>query len=195
MTILNIIQEAAECLTLDRLAAAARLTSNQTANLSPHEAREFDILFQCTRAVIDEIGREYMPLTITVPVQTNTEGVVEHRTMPHRVLEIISVKSIAGQKLSFLREVDRIRVANITTFTTILVTYKYTPQPQSLTSRVEFDGTRIGRRLIAFGVAAEFCIRQGLIDEAALWDRRYKDALLAALRPLREKRVKARRFK
>ena len=196
MTILSIIQEAAECLTLDRLAGAARLTSNNTAGLSEHEAREFDILVQCARAVIDEIGREYKPLTTTITIVTTSNGVIEHRQMPHTVLEVISVKSFnAGNPISFLRGADRILIANITSMVPVVITYKYTPRPQLVTSRVDFEGTRISNRLIAFGVAAEFCIRQGLLDEASLWDRRYKDALLAAARPLREKRVKARRFK
>ncbi|MBQ7227963.1 MAG: hypothetical protein IJX05_06155 [Clostridia bacterium] len=43
----------------------------------------------------------------------------------------------------------------------------------------EFYG--ISDRVIAYGVAAEYCITQGL-DEAELWDERYKSALAMAKR-------------
>lgn len=37
-------------------------------------------------------------------------------------------------------------------------------------------------RLFAYGIAAEYCLACGLFEEAAVWDKKYKDALTAAYR-------------
>lgn len=49
----------------------------------------------------------------------------------------------------------------------------------------------ISERVLAYGVAAEYCITEG-IDEAVTWDKRYKDALAAA--PKQSRTVKPRKF-
>ena len=53
----------------------------------------------------------------------------------------------------------------------------------------EFCG--ITPRVLAYGVAAEYCITEG-IDEAVTWDKRYKDGIAAAKRS--PKSIKSRRF-
>lgn len=51
--------------------------------------------------------------------------------------------------------------------------------------------TGISNRVLAYGVAAEYCITEGS-DDAVTWDERYKAALSLAKRP--SLRLKARRF-
>ena len=50
---------------------------------------------------------------------------------------------------------------------------------------------KIDARVIGYGIAAEYCIINGL-DDALLWDKRYKDALKRAARTVGERRVKRR---
>ncbi len=49
----------------------------------------------------------------------------------------------------------------------------------------------ISPRVLAYGVAAEYCVTEGL-DEAETWDKRYKSALSLAARP--KINIKARRM-
>lgn len=56
-------------------------------------------------------------------------------------------------------------------------------------SEAEFYG--ISPRVLSYGIAAEYCVTEGL-DEAETWDKRYKSALsLAAHRKIK---IKARRM-
>lgn len=53
----------------------------------------------------------------------------------------------------------------------------------------EFYG--ISPRVLAYGIAAEYCVTEGL-DEAETWDNRYKSAISLAARP--KIKIKARRM-
>lgn len=53
----------------------------------------------------------------------------------------------------------------------------------------EFYG--VSERVLAYGVAAEYCVTEGL-DEAVTWDARYKDGIAAAARP--KTKIAARRM-
>ncbi|MCL2847579.1 MAG: hypothetical protein FWE13_02355 [Firmicutes bacterium] len=191
MTILNIVELSAEMLTLERIVEAIK--NPQEVSLLSHEQREFDILVQSARTVIDEIGREYAPLTKISRINVSNRGIIPFSAFPLPVLEVRRVSN-GITSMRFTQSLDGIVVD--TPFGAELdITYTYAPQPACNTTPLEWENGRIGLRLIAFGTVAEYCIRLGMIDEAVLWDRRYKDALLAMARPLREKRVRQRRFK
>lgn len=68
--------------------------------------------------------------------------------------------------------------------------YVTPPQATSLWEE-EAAFTGISARVLAYGVAAEYCVTEGL-DEAELWDGRYKSALSLAVRP--RVRIKERRM-
>lgn len=174
--------------------------------LSTHDASELQILRDSSVAVVDEIAREYMPLQTTevvnlnfgTPFDINAIGNARLNLsqLRRQALEILSVEH-NGKPVRFTRFNDRIEFVNKPRnwIAVLTVTYVFAPRPQNFITTLEFSGTRISARLVSFGIAAEYCIRNGMTDEAILWDRRYKDALLAATRPKREVKIKPRRFK
>jgi len=189
MTLFNCIEFAAECLNLEQIAESIRDTS---VVLAPHERREFDILTHSAKAVIDEIGREYTPLigTDRINVLANQRRIL-FSALPRTVVEILEVRHL-NREVRFTRYADRIELESAGWH---YVRYSYAPRAAQLTTRLEWENGRISIRLIAFGICAEYCMRNGMMDEAVMWDRRYKDALLAAMRVKREHRIPARRFK
>ncbi|MBR6788460.1 MAG: hypothetical protein IKM44_01485 [Clostridia bacterium] len=66
-----------------------------------------------------------------------------------------------------------------------------TPPIAMSVNEAEADFYGVSPRVMAYGVCAEYCITQGL-DEAELWDGRYKDALSLIKR--KSRRIPGRRF-
>ena len=51
---------------------------------------------------------------------------------------------------------------------------------------------KISARILAYGVASEYCFLEMLYDDATLWENRYKNALLCAQRKKGELKLKKR---
>ena len=175
-------------------------TANHGVELSEHDQTELQILRDSATSVIDEIGREYYPLTRTFKlvadnIAQNVDSIALS-SLPDLALEILSVK-INDRAIEFRRIDDRIEFFGTAIFSNdnLSITYLYAPKIIDFAKPSPYNATRISLRLIGFGVVAEYCMRSGMIDEAVLWDRRYKDALLAAVRVKREFRVRQRRFR
>ena len=62
----------------------------------------------------------------------------------------------------------------------------------TFTSLAENFGGKISARVIAYGVASEYCFLEMLYDDATLWESRYKNALLVASRKKGEIQLKKR---
>ena len=62
------------------------------------------------------------------------------------------------------------------------VCYSYIPTDKDFFDDLDFCGTKASDRVFAYGTAAEYCLVTGNYDEALMWERRYKDALMVATR-------------
>ena len=52
------------------------------------------------------------------------------------------------------------------------ITYAYVPKADALADEFDFDNGKINPRTVGYGIAAEYCIRQGESSDAVLWDAR-----------------------
>ena len=50
--------------------------------------------------------------------------------------------------------------------------------PLEKQNEIECFSNKITEKVFAFGVAMEYCFIQGLYDDAQIWEKRFKDALL-----------------
>lgn len=188
MTVKDCIRYAAESLALDGIAAALAAGGNP-GNLPAADERELNALLLCANAVIGEIACEYVYLTRTQQMAAADRKIL-YSEFPRDVVEVLEVKK-DGKKTAFRKIYGGIQTGTDGVFS---VTYAYAPLAAALSDTLEFESAKINPRNIGYGIAAEHCIRTGMADDAALWDKRYKDSLAAAVRNRREQRVKPRRF-
>lgn len=76
--------------------------------------------------------------------------------------------------------------------TNVEISYKVYPKTLDVNSMAENFGGKISARVIAYGVASEYCFLEMLYDDATLWESRYKNALLVASRKKGELKLKKR---
>jgi hypothetical protein len=188
MKIKDCIRFAADALTMGEL---SKLLQGAAA-LSGGPKTEYEELLPCVRAVVGEIVSEYTKVIKSDAVNASG-GLLHYKNFTAPPLEVLSVT--AGKSpVSYQTEYGGVRPVGVSTgrFT---VTYGYIPVISDGSEAGEFENPKINERVVGLGVAAEYCIRTGLTEEAVLWDRRYKDALTAAAHTTRGRKVKARAWR
>ena len=158
------------------------------AESTPQVQRETELLLRCYNIVENEIALDYLPLT------AEESFIAENGTIPYTAFSRfpVSVSAVTdeyGNALPYyvFPEYLKVRTGKA------VVAYSYAPAVKSLSDECEYR-TGVSARLIAYGVACEYCLVDGRYEEAVTWDKKYKDALLCAASAVRPRVVRSRRW-
>jgi len=190
MTILEAVKQSAFNLQLENIANIN--SESEVGGLNDSDKLEFDNLIRCAHQVLKEIAAEYVPL-VTNQSFNLTNNEIDFKDFCKPILEVIRV-SFNGKRIPFVSFHDRIELG-IKGGGNFTVEYAYDIDfNHDLNAELDYKSKKVSVRLLGFGIAAEYCLINGMNDEAILWDRRYKDALGAAVSQRKEKKVKVRRW-
>ncbi|MCL2675201.1 MAG: hypothetical protein FWE84_01230 [Firmicutes bacterium] len=166
--------------------AAGYLGLRETADAYKSGSAPDDGFLAYARDVVAEICADYYPLKIAERVTADENGLIPLNELSKPVIDVFRVIK-NGFSALFLIKYDRIEV-NFGGECT--VEYSYMPVLSGLDSELPFS-SRIDERVVAYGIAAEYALLN-CPEDAAMFDKRYKDALSKALIQKSEKRVKGR---
>ncbi len=147
------------------------------------------MLVDCFNCVEKELALDYLPLWAEERVGVE-DGCVAYEELSRRPARIKAVKSAQGTAIGFELFPDHIRVQ---TDGVVVVRYSYIPEDKGADVDVEYQ-SRVSESVLAYGVAAEYCVRSGLYEEAAVWDKKYKEGIAAACEITRGKWMRSRRW-
>jgi len=150
---------------------------------------ELKSLLRCYRLVENEIALDYFPLKCTETV-TLQNGAVEYAVFRHSPVRILRVTA-AGRDVPFCT--DALSLSVETDIPSVTVHYCYVPDAGEWTGDVPFGGA-VSARLLSFGIACEFCLGAGQYSDAAMWEKRYREALQAANIVRRKLGMRSRRW-
>ena len=168
----------------DAAAAIADGTYAQDGELS----RMAECALHCYNAVEDELARGFFPL-VKEEELTAEGGRIYYSSFagtPVKILAVISDKGQVGCRIcpKYIEVKDG----------TYTVRYTCCPAKKQLDSPSDYSGYPVGERLMAYGVAAEFCLIYGNFEESECWENRYRDEI-ERLRPHEHPRdIRARRW-
>lgn len=156
-------------------------------SLTENEQKDVSKMVECLNYITEELATEYIPITKTKQLEL-TDGSIKLSDIDNNLQEIISVKTLTGKTLRYAVSTEKmICLAN-----KVEITYKVYPETISLEGNAENFGGKLSARVIAYGVASEYCFLEMLYDDATLWESRYKNALLIAQRKKGEIKLKKR---
>lgn len=136
--------------------------------------QEVDALLQCFNAVEKEIAVDYLPLYNEDTLSTPT-GTVFYTTLSRKPVRILGIQDGKGNSLEYTIFPEYIK----TQCGEICVRYTYMPEEKMLYADSDFH-LQASEKLLAYGVALEYCLMRGKFEEAELWDKKYKTALKMA---------------
>lgn len=166
------------------------LLSNEQQSLNAEQLAEAQkqsrLLQRCANLVVSEIAAEYVPLKAEQNFTTE-DGNIRYSLFEKKPVNIYSVKK-SGFSCRFKLYPSEI----ITESGSVTVSFSYMPDNAEADGELEFEEGKINSRIIAYGTAAEYCIISGMYEEAVIWDKRYKDSLLCAVKSQKPIQIRER---
>ena len=157
---------------------------------STNAKEQVDMLLTCFNIVENELALDYVPL-ITEENFSIVSGKIPYSLLKQDVVRIVHVKGADGEYLPFRIFAQYLEVGEGRK--EITVQYAYTPKAKTIDQDSEFkSGASV--RLMAYGVAAEYCVAMGMCTEAAIWDKKYKECIAAARSVGRKDSMPSRRW-
>ena len=143
-------------------------------------------LLRCFNLVENEVALDYLPLLAEEEMTSDT-GAIEYAALSREAVRVLSVRDEWGNEVPFTLFPDYLK----TQPNKVCVRYTYLPKPKTLEDKSDFT-LNASVRLFACGVAAEYALANGLFEEAAVWDKKYKDAIKAAYSSKPARRIRSR---
>ncbi len=146
-----------------------------------------DKMVKCLNLITSEIASDYLPIIKEKEIIFNN-GEIDALSIDENIQEIISIKNKFGKNLRYKYVNDKI----ICLTTNAIVTYKVYPKEVTFDDDAENFGERLSARVLAYGVASEYCYLEMLYDDASIWESRFKNALIINTRKKGEVKLKKR---
>lgn len=195
MTVKDVVELSAVYLQLEDVlstsdfASSINAITNSALEVSEITQRNLNLLIRCTDLTLKEIATDFLPLKKKVIINTNDKK-LEYADFASPVLKIIEVKK-HGKKIDFKLFSTYIELSQSGE---IEVVYNALPASvSSLAANIDEVANIVEPRILAYGVAKEYCYISSLYDEGAMWEEKFKNAL-ASLTKSRVTKVKARRW-
>ena len=142
-------------------------------------------LLHCFNAVEDELSRGFFPLCREETLVCSG-GRIYFTDFSRTPVKVVSVKR-NGRAARYVIEPEYITAAD----GSYTVKYEYCPARKQLDGESDYPGYPVGERLLACGVAAEYCLIEGAVEESESWESRYRGEI-ERLRPYAKGVIPAR---
>lgn len=149
--------------------------------------KQAELLLTCFNFVENELALDYIPL-IKEEAFTPNGGKISYSDFSSSIVRILRVeangKAVPFRLFAAYMEADE---------RSVVVRYAYTPTEKAADGESEYR-TGVSERLIAFGMAAEYCTALGRYEEAGIWDKKYKEGIEAIKKIGTKRKLPSRRW-
>ncbi len=151
-------------------------------------AGETERLLDCFNLVENELALDYLPLYAEEELESDS-GAVYYSELSKRVVRVLRVADEGGNALAFKLFPEYLKTQG----GKIKVAYTYAPNAKGIEDESDYI-LQASVRLFAYGIAAEYSLAVGAFEDAAVWDKKYKDAIAAAYRAKPSRKLRSRRW-
>ena len=145
-------------------------------------------LLKCFNLVENEVALDYLPLLAEEEIESDA-GAIYYASLSREVVRVLGVRDEWGNEVPFTLFPEYLK----TQPQKVCVRYSYLPAAKNFEDKSDFT-LNASVHLFACGVAAEYALANGLFEEAAVWDKKYKDAIKAAYCSKPPRRIRSRRW-
>ena len=134
------------------------------------------------------LALDYVPLHAEDEVYS-MEGRVDFSALGNSPVRILGVTDLYGEPLAYTVYAKYLK----TTPGVVKVQYTYTPREKGLDDECDFD-LLSSDSILVYGMLSEYCLAEGLVAEAAEWERKWKDLIATIYHTEKCKRLTSRRW-
>ncbi len=154
----------------------------------PDGITEVNALLRCFNLVENELAIDYLPLYAEEEIYSAT-GAIYFSVFSKPVVRVIHVVDESGNDAPFKLFPKYLKTQG----GKVVIRYTYTPKEKTVDGESDFPAN-VSLRLFAYGIAAEYSLASGMFEDAAIWEKKYKDAITAAYRVSPCRRIRSRRW-
>lgn len=148
------------------------------------------LLLKCFNLIENEVAIDYLPLKNSEKLPFE-QGELPYTKLSRPPVHLYRVIDAGGYDLRFKSYPDRIVLEEPVPAATVV--YAYAPHEKTAEDDSDFP-SGVSARLFAYGTAAEYLLARGKYREAALFDRKYREALTAAAGVRKKLSMRTRRW-
>ena len=145
-------------------------------------------LLRCFNLVENELALDYLPLHAEEELETET-GAIFYSELSRPIVRVLRVLDESGTSIAFKLFPDYLKTAS----GKVCIRYTYTPTEKDMEGTSDFQ-TLVSPRLMAYGMVSEYQLANGAFEDAAVWDKKYKDAIKATYKKERCVKIASRRW-
>lgn len=150
-----------------------------------HQAEQ---LLACFHVAESSLAMDYLPLRAEDEVYSTT-GRVEFSKLTYSPVRILEVTDTRGNPQAYTLYSTYLK----TSAGVVLISYTYTPNLKTAEEECDFD-LSVASSVLVYGLLAEYCLGEGLTEEAAAWDKKRKDSMESIYHTAKCKRLSSRRW-
>ncbi|MBE5738283.1 MAG: hypothetical protein E7354_00910 [Clostridiales bacterium] len=155
---------------------------------SLEDTKELDDLIVATNMAINNISANYISVCERKKISSN-DGIVYFSDLTYK--PVIQVKKVLkdGKPIRFRVHNDCIELGE----GQYEIVYSYFPDIVTMSDDIDYF-PQLSELIFSYSVVAEYLFLKGQIDDAYMWDKRFKSCLLSIKRPCRNIMLPKRRW-
>ncbi|MBO5927867.1 MAG: hypothetical protein J6Q32_03345 [Clostridia bacterium] len=173
MTIKSVVKTAA--VMLKKECAVKYLETNE---VEQDALETVDILTRCASLVINELACSYIPLVKEEEI-VEENGKIYFSSLSDNPLKIIDVLGEENQSVSFAHKPEYI----VAKSKAKKIRYSYSPSNFNLEDKTGYLESDVPERVIAYGVAAEYCLIVHAFTESVNFHKRFIESIEEIVKP------------
>ena len=188
LNVKNVIESATKMLGIDELGDLS-----STSSLDDRAQKILNDLIYCFNEVYQELLTDYFPIVIEEEMTLDKTRRVVFENLNNHILRLYAILDENYQNLSYvvLSSFARLNCP----IKKVIVRYSYLPAlASSLNDELDCANIGITERIMALGVSAEYCLYRGKMNEASIFEQKYKNSIESAKLPTKRMYVKSRKW-
>lgn len=137
------------------------------------------------------VASSYIELINVKDVMPDKDGKINYIDIDENgVIEIKNITSNSGEKIAFKCMPSGVVLDNDTL---CKIEYSYFPSRVIFEDNIDYF-SKLNKYIFAMGVVSEYLYLKGNIDDAYMWDKRFKNSIMNIVRPRRSITIPERRW-
>jgi len=162
---------------------------NNEIELTTDIQEELNNLLLAVNMTNNNIATHYIELIDKVKIYNDKDVLLYSLISDKDIIEIKKVYNSLNEEIDF----DLTSTGIFVTKGNISIEFSYFPNNLTIDDSIDYY-TKVNTLTMSLGVAGEYLFLKGAVDDAYMWDKRFKSNLFSLLRPKRNIRIPARRW-
>lgn len=148
----------------------------ENSDFTSREKQKIDSMVKCYNLAMQEIASDYIPFLMKEEIDVEN-SILNLSNLSKKVVNIYEIKNRFGICLKFKLFPEYIEIDGKAKS----IIYSYLPDEKMLEDEAELC-CGLTARVLAFGIASEYLLIEGISEDAEIWEERFKESLFVLSR-------------